>query len=312
MYLQPFRGLNYNENSCYIDSILVALFSIPNKIIDKNIIHKKILPISNSPTKWISFTSDDFKNRKLIQNELRRITKYLRFIGEHKSENEDCTLLRKYLEKCKASQEFHKNEMQDAGEFLFCIFNIFQVDIMVKRRITYVTNSITNPPKNIIKTFEENQNCSPIFNIPFYKIINKKSYHLIDLLDETEDCVFSKEEFYRHEETGIRYKRRIEITNILYTPYIIFNIQRISNEERFICNQIEFPENLIIQESFLSLHSIIIYKNHHYTCYIKSSQDSWYYYDDMNNNIKYIGSFPTVLKTNPNPEKHATLLFYTI
>lgn len=311
-YTNPqFRGLYYSRNSCYIDSVLVALFAVPNKIIEKNILEKDILYISNSKKKWISCGTQDFQNRTQIQNELVRITKSFRGFEQVK----DCTMLRKYLSCCPGSQEFHKYGMQDAGEFLLYLFNIFEVSIMTKHRITYVTNSMTKPPENILKTFEETQIASPVVNISHHKLKMFSEIDIEQFLNDIEDDRLSSNDFYRHPDNGVRYKRRIEITKIISTPYIVFNAQRLEiteGDERYISTKIVFPEKINIKKGKnLNLYCIVVHKSQHYTCYIKSG-NFWYYYDDLHNSIKWIGLFSTMKASSPSPETNGILYFYTI
>jgi hypothetical protein len=299
---ETFTGLTNINNSCYMDSILVALFSCPNKIIYKNILKKDLNAISGSKKQWITAGSDeytDFKNRKQIQDELIRITNSFRGFEGVKN----CTRLRKYLSNCKGSQEFHRGGMQDAGEFLLYLLNIFEVEIMSKHRVTYVTNSLAFPPKAVIKTFEEIQKCTPVINISNFKL--KPNINVCDFLQESEDALFNVEDFYKDEKTGHRYRRRIENVKVISSSYIVFNIQRLGyddmNRERYLDVPIKFPE-IILDKLFLL--SIVVHRNSHYTCYVKINEE-WYYYDDMED--------PLVIRVESiasDVYRNCTLLFY--
>ena len=296
-----FRGLYNVRNSCYIDSVLVALFASPNKIIHKNILKKNLL---NPDKQWITCNDTDSRNK--IQYELLRITHS--FMGGEYIR--DCTSLRKSLQSCTGSQDFHKGGMQDAGEFLLYLFNIFKVSLMTKQRTTYVTNSLATPPNPYIKTSSETQDSTPLLNIPGIKI--QKGLDIVSFLNETDDALFSKEDFYRHEETGIRYRRRIENILVLHADYIVFNVERITYEtEEFIDVKIQVPEEIILQDStHLHLNAVVIYVSRHYTCYFKL-HNSWYYYDDLDNSVTFVGNYLDLLQSRPKIERNGTLLFYT-
>jgi hypothetical protein len=200
--------------------------------------------------------------------------------------------------------------MQDAGEFLLYLFNIFKVSLMTKQRTTYVTNSLATPPNPYIKTSSETQDSTPLLNIPGIKI--QKGLDIVSFLNETDDALFSKEDFYRHEETGIRYRRRIENILVLHADYIVFNVERITYEtEEFIDVKIQVPEEIILQDStHLHLNAVVIYVSRHYTCYFKL-HNSWYYYDDLDNSVTFVGNYLDLLQSRPKIERNGTLLFYT-
>jgi ubiquitin C-terminal hydrolase len=292
---KTFKGLHNTRNSCYMDSVIIALFTVKNKIIDKYILYKDLNSISK---KWISCSSRDD-----IRSELLRITHSLRGGPENIT---DVKTLRTYLQNCKGSQDFHKGGMQDPGEFLLYLFNIFEVSTMTKRRKTYITNSIENPPKDYIKISEEIQYSTPVINIPHHKI--RRGLDISTFLKQTDDAIFSKENFYRHEHTGITYKRRIETNIVLSSSYIVFNIERVTISEEFIDTKIEIPTELtLLDNSSLELHSVVTYENRHYTCYFKNN-DKWYYYDDLQSGAVHVKNY---LSSSPSIENNGTLLFYT-
>lgn len=287
-----FKGLHNTRNSCYMDSVIIALFTVKNKIIDKYILYKDLNSISK---KWISCNSRDD-----IRAELLRITDSLRGGPEN---IKDVRTLRTYLQNCKGSQDFHKGGMQDPGEFLLYLFNIFEVSTMTRRRKTYITNSTTNPPKDYIKISEDFEYCTPVVNIPHHKI--KRGLDISSFLNETDDAIFSKENFYTHKQTGITYKRRIENNIVLSSSYIVFNIERVTISEEFINTQIDVPTVLTLRDnSTLELHAAVTYENRHYTSYFKNNE-KWYYYDDLDPKAVHVQNYLSSI------EKNGTLLFYT-
>lgn len=297
-----FTGLYNTRNSCYIDSVLVSLFASQNKIMDDNIIFKKFRDNVPDKSSWITCNS-----RKKIQIELIRIINSFRGYENVR----DCTSLREAMSGCPGSQEFHRGGMQDAGEFLLYLFNIFEVNVAKKHRATYVTNSIANPPKDYIKTFSEVQDCTPLLNIPSLRV--EKGLDPTKFLNDTEDAIFSKEDFYRHEETGIRYRRRIETTKLLESSYIVFNVERILyRTDSFINTKISVPPQVVVNKNnpVLNLNAVVVYVSGHYTCYFKNGE-VWYYYDDLDNSTTEIGDYTDLIQSSPSVQRNCTLLFYT-
>jgi len=287
-----FTGLYNTKNSCYIDSVLVSLFASPNKIMDDCIIFKK--------------TGLRVSSHKKIQIELIKIINSFRGYENVR----DCTALRESLRGCPGSQEFHSGGMQDAGEFLMYLFNIFEVNVTKKHRATYVTNSIANPPKQYVETFSEIQDCTPLINIPSLRL--EKGLDPTIFLNETEDAIFSKEDFYRHEETGIRYRRRIETNKVLQSSYIVFNVERILyGTEKFVNTKITIPHQVVVNiNTTLNLNAVVVYLSGHYTCYFKNG-DVWYYYDDLDNSTMRVGDYTDLMQSTPSVQRNCTLLFYT-
>ena len=154
-----------------------------------------------------------------------------------------------------------------------------------------------------VKTFEEIQNSTPLLNIPSYKL--KDRLNVIDCLTESDDALFEKDDFYR-DQNGMRYRRRIENIEVLSSPFIVFNVQRVSCNEMYIDSEVYFPESISLNDKNLELYSIVMYNNMHYTSYIRVG-DEWFYYDDIRN--------PQIVKvSNYNIEKirrNCTLLFYS-
>lgn len=298
-----FKGLYNVKNSCYMDSVLVSLFASPNKIMEDKIIQKNF-KLSNSS--WI--TCSEKNSRQKIQIQLIRIINSFRgyeFVR-------DCTRLRESLQLCNGSQEFHSGQMQDAGEFLLYLFNIFEVEVVTKHRATYVTNSLANPPKDYVRTFKEIQHCTPLINIPSLRL--QKGLDITTFLNETDDAIFSKEDFYRHEETGIRYRRRIENIKVIEGHYIVFNVERVLYQtDKFIDTKINVPDHIITgrDRKVLYLNAVVVYLNRHYTCYFKNN-DIWYYYDDLDNSTIEIGDYYELLQARPSIQRNGTLLFYTM
>lgn len=75
IYETPFRGLTFNgSNSCYTDSVLMALFTEPNDFIKKRILDAEFIKQTCEDSK--SF-ENDIENRTLIKKELQKIYAFI-------------------------------------------------------------------------------------------------------------------------------------------------------------------------------------------------------------------------------------------
>jgi len=276
-------GLSYTGNSCYQDSTLIALFGVPNRVIEKAILEKVPKP--------------EYEG---IQNELRRITKSMRGSRDVKT----CSNLRKLL----ISREFRGTEAQDAGEFLLHLFDLFQVETIVYQLTTYVTNSIDSvieSPINLLEIQKRLYSSTPIVSIPALSVKDRDDFKLEEFISTTEDAVFDENNLYFFSETGESFQRRIEKTVIKSASYIIFNVQRMYMEDMVTKSAVTISETI----NNLTLSAIVVHRNMHYTCYIKAN-NIWNYYDDMAESLKKIGSFEKMLTSHPNPSTNGVLFFY--
>ena len=201
-----------------------------------------------------------------------------------------CTSLRKIISSCKGSQDFHSSRMQDAGEFVLFLFNIFQVDVMRIQRTTYLANDLHDIPNDVIKTRSLEESGPPIHSIHVTKLEEVKEFNLQNCINETEDSILDKKNLITYK--GVEYRRRIEVKRILSSPYMIFYAQRLDYNENRNKTRVICPDTIKIGDTRLSLYAIVVHKAQHYTCYIKYGE--WYYYDDMRNGIEKIGSINQV------------------
>ena len=330
-------GLVNINNSCYIDSVLMALFGRSNNIVNKYILNKPISSLIEEKNKSIvcgSTPEKDFKIRTLIQDELKRLAKIIRNEANNNTNNNTqsqtsnmnntCTNLRKIIKHCKTNQSFASSDMQDAGEFLIYIFNIFNVQIMKLSKVVYVTNDLSPEPNvnKLVKVTSRVDTSSPIYIINL--LGNEPEINLERYTGNiVEDAVLSEDNLYKHQETKKKYRRKIDVSSILETSYLIFNVQRASGthlSHKKLYTPVIAPENLIIGgKTQLFLTSIITHvgssSGGHYTCYVKLSSGDWIYYDDFatsySDMITTVGDYNDMLRYTPSISTSGTLYFYT-
>jgi len=122
------NGLTWTGNSCYIDSLFVALLASPNTFIDKNILNKRLREGVYENFSCNNDLEKDLQIRQQIQDELRKLTANIR--GQSGDNVITCTNFRKIIRACKTSNKnlrFYGTGEQDPVEFLEYICNIFGI-----------------------------------------------------------------------------------------------------------------------------------------------------------------------------------------
>jgi hypothetical protein len=306
-----FRGLDYTGNSCYQDSVLLATFAVPNDVITDYILAKNVRDISDLRMRWTTChenKEEDYQRRKALQNEIVRITNSMRKLD---SSVRYCSALRRLIQRCPGTEQFHGSGMQDAGEFLSYLFNLFQVDVAKTSNTTYVTNDLGSDPQWKRIGVVEDRHASPVIAVSSFHIQSAEPKYINNFLVQTEDAVFTDDNLYRHE--GQLYRRRRRVWRMVESPYMVFYIHRIQRAYRRA--QTFYTPVIPVQRiGRLSLSAIVVHKSDHYTCYIKC-RGIWFYYDDSpgthRHTIVRIGTYDEMLQSRPSPVTNGTLYYYT-
>lgn len=305
----PFTGLKYTGNSCYQDSVLLALFAIPNNYIDQNILEKNVRTISknnNREIKCSEIYNQDYKYRKNIQKELNEIAISIRGMKNVKY----CSGLRNLLRNCPSfgGQKFYKTDTNDAGEFLQYLFSLFEVEGVELEKTVYVTNDTeTNRLKKMKISTMRKQKISPIFMIQ--SSFSDKPLNLQSQIYSIDDAIFDKQNLVSSS-SGEKFRRRVETTEIINAKYLVFYDNRLGIEGR--TNNLVIPsETLKIGDTELSLYCVVVHRNVHYTAYIKCN-NKWYYYNDLSGINLFTDNFEYLLKhSSPNVCREGVLYFYS-
>jgi len=283
--------LKWNNNSCYLDSILISLFHKKNKIIENIILNSKINKLKDEKSILIA---------KKIKKELKQLYKLL----SNKQNNEDyiiCKKLRTLLD------EFDKiektNIIDDKDNWLYSQLDIY--DFM--RMLLYIFKI----KENTLKIKENNKinytNFNKIIDIDFLydnKGNNKKLLKIKDIYPiNIRKIKLTKENVYINEE-GKKQNYYIKKEEIIKGDILFINIYRntlnIKNDIKIIpIEKMKLKEN----KFKLNLTSIIIHygsdinSGHYIVLYKCQKNKKWYEYDDMNG-IKEIGKFNSIIKNN--------------
>lgn len=288
--------LHYVDDSCYMDSSLVALLITQNSFVDENILYTKAV-------------LDE--NLQEFRQELVKISKSLR--GGDKVKN--VTKLRSIIEKLNPPQPFYTPKTHhDASEFVTWIFDLFNVSIATLYQASFYSNNnkdFVNYDQPKIKVTKER----PIIPIT-YDEIGKKKNLLSFFIKKNQKTKLTKDNYVKKTNpvTGeiSRFKYMIQITK-LDSPFYIFDVKRRGLRGKFNNTKIIAPE-FIFMKNFkkLELSSIVIHTGWpHYVCVFKYNDDNWYYYDDTTLPIKKLGSYKDMIKKSKyDPFTNGTLFFY--
>lgn len=260
--------LFWEKNSCYIDSLLVALF------------HNKNINFINNPL--IKYNNDDLTNLTIkIKQELEIIYE---IISKRKLNKKikKCSILRKLI------NDFYKNLIKYNPRINIIDINEnwknSQLDIF---DLFELFGYIFNIPDSLkIKEGNNIFYTNFSFNIPIDLLLNKNKVYIKKIIPSFK----------------IKNDKLVIQTTLLKTDKLFIkifrNLQTFKLDTKIIPSKIiKLPEN-----SFnLYLISIIIhigdYKNGHYICLYKSN-DKWFEYDDLNKTPTYIGSLNKIIQNN--------------
>lgn len=278
-------------NSCYIDSLLVALFNKKNLIIEDLLFNSTI----------IDYKNDDLKKyANAIKNELLKLYKKISF-QDLNTEINKCINLRKLFQNFlnvyikKINKKFNKiNWTTGQNDY---------TDILTFLRIIF----------KIPDTLKINRNNNIVY-----------SYFLdvfpLDIFINANDILYIKDYYPKYSNTftyfddnDIEYSYT-DIIEYLSAPILFIQLNRIYNHEKL--DTIIIPTlKLKLKENKhpLYLNSILIQQYGtvdygHYIC-LYECNNIWYEFNDLNKKNKKIGSFNKILE-NEDYTRNITGLYY--
>lgn len=268
--------LKYINNSCYLDSVLMCILYNPSKVLYDCIFQKNL----------------DNKIDRYLRDELYNLSKYISQSGK----TVNIERLRLILSKIKNGYTFHTSKMQDASEFLYFLFDIFDFRTVNMETIIYFSNKIDSPPTKGVKTTHASKKISPIVKIDVFKLLEKREICLDDYTFIRSDDILDKPYTIK----GKNYTKKILIDRILSSEYLVFYVDRLY-KNRYIDKEVNFSLN--IQK--LQLKGIVLYRNYHYTA-VLNIDNHWYYYDDTKSRLKKIDN----ILDNDYIQRNSILFFY--
>lgn len=283
--------------SCYLDSVLFALFASKSTFIRQKLL-VDVPRVSKSLAKGC--TKESLLE---IQRSLRAIYSSIHG-GPHVKY---CTNLRKSFRKCsKGHDSYASTGTRDSGDFLAFLFNLFDMDVATKRLRTYGTDSRATIPKDKVMTEDRVVNASVIIDVATYILKSYKETPITTFLKIAEDSGYDSKGFKLND---VKYKRMIITKELKSAPYLVFNLVR-GIEGSFIGTKvIPSPTITIHDGTEFELVAIVVYQYYHYMAYVKCGE-YWFHYDDVGPRFKQIGSFNDLLNAKPKVATNGTLFFY--
>ncbi len=307
-------SLPYNHNnSCFIDSVLVALFFEKNLVLEYTLLHS-VLRHATTSSKFIfgDDVASDSKQRELIRKILKEFLTNLR---KPKNNSSDIVaMLRSNISKCRFSTHFNDNEQHDASEFLSQLFEILQLDSGINRCQVqvYATNDLLEPsPERLILTTSREEKIGCMFHVRDWKECDKNSL----LLKTSEDSgimssplkLIDGREFHR---TITTLELRPSLLFILHIDRSLTNNDNNNPNRHPVC----IDQFVFVNGREFEIHSIILHQGTmnagHYTCMVKDD-NAWSLYDDAANpQLQQLGHFEKAKKST-NAESTAMCIVYT-
>ena len=270
------KGLKWIGNSCYIDAPLVVLFAEQNDFVDQ-LLGEQMKAREKSETCLL-------KNRKAVQNELKKIAKS---IQTNDATSLTCTDLRNALSPC--TKDYRQGQMDDTTRFLSYILQLFDgsepLDITSTETIGNNDTDISqNAHKSILQLIRSN-------------LIVAHTKDFIDFTDVSEHST---------------------IHTVINTapPILIFSMGRLVNErgrQTIVKTSITPSRDIVFKDgSEITLYGIVVFTPGHYTAYLMCG-GTWTYYDDIPKpKFTHVGTYEQMLSHDKklNPKTNGVLYFY--
>ena len=273
-----YNGLRFNNNSCYIDSLLVVLLITPTTFVNDNIFFSEVEKNVDHFSVCGSISNKENKRKmvKMIQKEMRDLAIDMRY----NIEVNKCTAMRDMIRNCTGNDIYKEGSTADPAELLNTIFTIFNINTMSEIETVYYTNGDSDVyvGRNVI-------NKPPVIQVN--TVID--GYNLYRAISNPEQDMIEGKKFFTHGGNNYRYIKK----NISYPAvnFIVFHINRKIYDEKtskLVYNNvlINIPNGFLHRNENIYLYAIIefIPKYSHYIAYYRCD-NRWLRYDDMENQV---------------------------
>lgn len=294
-------------NSCYMDSVLTALFSTPDPEIDKIFFEKKFVEGESVREKACSRDfKEDVQIKENLQKQLRKIAAFVR--GEQASPATTCVNLRLAIKKCSLDrgERFYSGDMQDAVEFMRYLLSMFGATVALEKQDIFATipgdEAKDNPQWQQEPVSIKYEAVLPVIRITPVTYTSKNMASYLESVEDSENPA----------------TRRKTVITIIDSPLIIFGIERRAPDDITVFKkdvvppqQFQLPAN---PEKTFQLKAIVVYAGTyaHYMAYIAKGEQ-WYKYDDLKTTVAPLGTFAKMLRfAKPRVQNYGTIFVYTL
>jgi len=346
--LSPFKNTG---STCFVDSVLYALFVTQNSVIDKYILHRDLdEPDFSHDFGCVGDTPKESREKLLdVQKVLGNLAAAIRTPRSEQAGALACDNFYNVVQKCsplRFGQRIQKNELGDTADVLDVIFSLFQFLTLTKSTQTSFFKPITKDAPSTLDRAQKFTTVYPLLNIFGYTLNKWKHDSRIHSLEEAVRKYTTKDELedpFRSEKDGEYRSKSITATPVvkITEPYLVISLSRrsMSEDDRIramnqhrkkskkiisdirgdtVYVKVNIPEKLQVKKQSLQCTAIVAYINEgHFGCYFKY-KDLWYLFDDLPKQSSYVGTWEDMIKHSPTryghertPEQMATLVFYT-
>lgn len=262
MWIQPLLN---RDDSCYMDTAMIALFLRPSRAL------KKIIGNSRCSSPGFENICGGKRNARRVQEIIRHTARELADHSAMSEETVDLAPLRLAAKNCPSlnrHERFDREGMNDPSVFLEYIFALFPCLKMTVRRISTCC-----------------RHCDA--QISLDEKVNPLVYLETGPLKDIDGMMLSDVVDLHEENTNTRF---------MSPSFIVFDITRLSMRGRYLHDIEVTPDRSIaLGRRTLHLRAIVVWRNHHYTVYAKTGH-VWYYFDDMEDTVEKIGSYEDMIE----------------
>ena len=291
------------KNSCYLDSLLVALFIGD---VDKKIYNLLISNESQHPT--VVKIRDQLKS---IYNIITGKT-YRHTVCSRLRHNLDA-FYKEYQRTHNVDDIDWKTDQVDPTQLLELLIPIFNTPNMLTERISVYASTARNPlVRDLVSGATRVEHSAIVHNITVSNLIGKRKINLKDIFPNRKEVEhLDAANLYRL--NGRMFPTKITKTNVLASPIIYVNIDRVSASGKLATKITPFQKLKLIENRLpIYLKSIIVHYGNagggHYVCAFEC-RDDWYLYDDMEEEVEEIGKFEDLLARNDLLENSKAFIY---
>ena len=300
----PAAGLEWVKNSCYMDSVLMALFAVPNRQVRDHLLGANVDSLAERKVgQCVDDVKKDKKARENLQAALSTVNDYIqgRLRGKRPM---SCTNLRKAISKCPGFQSFHTGQMQDADEFLRYLFQRFAFERAAVVETTEMTGASDPVGAAWILRRGPHTEGVTMVNMNPADMSAEKPVRISSALSIT--AIQALDADYKEKQ----FKLKREVRRVTRADYLVINAVRQMFDGR---SAKVLHTRIIIEPRVLGmdLHAIVCFIPGHYVVYIKVNE-VWHKFNDIAEpQFERVGSFEQLLKYSPLPETSGCLYFYS-